>query len=686
MKTILRSLFFLWLGLFFTEPLLSQWVRTNGPYGSYVTSFVPVGPNLFASTWLSGIFLSTDHCMNWLPVNNGLPPRLAVWVVAARGQDLFAGTDQGGVFRSTDNGSSWHAVFTGRPDEGIGELAFVGTSVFAASGFGVYRSLDDSVWSQVASFSASAFAVNGTNLFAGTGAGMYLSTNNGTSWTSVDHGLGSDVRAIIFLGTHLFAGTSTGVYRSTNNGTDWVQVSPGLTYVSSFTVRGTNLFAGTEGGIFVSSDDGTSWNPVSTGLTDGARVIALAANGTDVVAGTSNGVFLSTNDGANWCSMSTGMPSQGVVSLASGLVDAGDPRLFAGADNGIFLSTNNGSRWDPVLAPMGILSLAIRGTRVFAGSAGGWGFYQSLDSGATWNSVGSVPSTTWFMSLVVRGENIFAGTNSNVLLSTNNGINWLTTGLTNTLINALTFSGTTLIAGSYYGGVFLSTNNGTNWSTAGLLSSPVYALAVNGEYIFAGTGGDGVFRSPNNDMNWSQVNSGLTNTSVWSLAVSGANLLAGTNGGVFVSTNNGTSWTAFSEGLTDTTVDVLCIGGVNVFAAIAEGNGPGRKGAVWRRPLSEIPDKVEETHGVPSCFVLHQNFPNPFNPATTIGFSLPSKSFVSLRVMDVLGREVSCLVSGEMSAGSYTRQWNAAGMASGVYFYRLQAGSRVETKKLLLLR
>jgi hypothetical protein len=85
-------------------------------------------------------------------------------------------------------------------------------------------------------------------------------------------------------------------------------------------------------------------------------------------------------------------------------------------------------------------------------------------------------------------------------------------------------------------------------------------------------------------------------------------------------------------------------------------------------------------------FSLSQNYPNPFNPTTTITFALPVKSFVSLKIFDVLGREVATLVSEELSTGKYSTQWNAAGLGSGVYFYRLQAGSFMETKKLLLLR
>jgi hypothetical protein len=95
----------------------------------------------------------------------------------------------------------------------------------------------------------------------------------------------------------------------------------------------------------------------------------------------------------------------------------------------------------------------------------------------------------------------------------------------------------------------------------------------------------------------------------------------------------------------------------------------------------------ENASGVqPSCFRLNQNYPNPFNPMTTISFNLPSRSFVSLKVFDLLGREVAIIVSEELLAGSYFKQWNATNVSSGIYFYRLQAETSIETKKLILLK
>jgi len=91
-------------------------------------------------------------------------------------------------------------------------------------------------------------------------------------------------------------------------------------------------------------------------------------------------------------------------------------------------------------------------------------------------------------------------------------------------------------------------------------------------------------------------------------------------------------------------------------------------------------------HSVPDKIRLHQNYPNPFNPSTTIEFSLPRSGHVRLKVFNILGQVVTTLVNEELNVGTYTTQWNASGVASGVYFYRMRAGDFVDTKKLLLLK
>jgi hypothetical protein len=85
-------------------------------------------------------------------------------------------------------------------------------------------------------------------------------------------------------------------------------------------------------------------------------------------------------------------------------------------------------------------------------------------------------------------------------------------------------------------------------------------------------------------------------------------------------------------------------------------------------------------------YQLCQNYPNPFNPSTTISFFVPFRSFVSLKIFDCLGREVETIAAGEFLSGSYSRNWNASNLTSGVYYYCLRAGFFADTKKLILLK
>lgn len=235
-------------------------------------------------------------------------------------------------------------------------------------------------------------------------------------------------------------------------------------------------------------------------------------------------------------------------------------------------------------------SFAVVGTSIFAG--GGAGVFRSTDNGASWLQVST--GLTYFnnstgqtvaagvQSLAAQsdgigGMNIIAGTwGGGIYRSTNNGTSWtqVNSGFTSASnlydVRSLAVTGTNLLAGTIVDGVFLSTNNGTSWApmNSGLTEKNVFSFAVNGVNIFAGTTA-GVFLSSNNGTSWSKR--GLDSITISALIVSGSTHYAGTFYGVFFSTNKGTSWTPANTGLKDIHVYDLAVNGTDLYAGTESG-------------------------------------------------------------------------------------------------------------------
>lgn len=382
---------------------------------------------------------------------------------------------------------------------------------------------------------------------------------------------------------------------------------------------------------------------------------------------------------AQWVQVNNGL---GNISISS-IVVAGN-NIFAGAPskNGVFLSTNNGTSWSQAgLYTQTVYSLTTSGNNIFAGTAGS-GVFLSTNNGLTWTQILNNQNV---FSLAASGNNIFAGCGygNGVYLSTNNGMNWTQTSLNNQWVNALVVNGNNIFAGTYNpgNGVYLSTNNGTTWIQTSLNNQSVFALAVNGNNIFAGTSdsGHGVYLSTNNGTNWTQTT--LNNGEVYSLAVNGNNVFAGTFlNGVFVSNNNGANWIQRNEGFGFPTVRALCIVSNYIFAGTYNGGG------IWRRLLGELVGINPILNEIPDKFLLSQNYPNPFNPITKIKFQIPKLSHTKITVFDILGKVVATLVNEEIKPGTYEIDFNGSSLASGIYYYKLNAESYTDTKKMVLVK
>jgi ligand-binding sensor domain-containing protein len=281
--------------------------------------------------------------------------------------------------------------------------------------------------------------------------------------------------------------------------------------------------------------------------------------------------------------------------------------------------------------------------------------------------------------LVVSGNYLFAGTNSGLFRSSDNGTTWTTieNGLTEGNIYALVAIGSDLFVGNLGGGVFHSTDNGDSWTPAniGLTSSYIHVLTEIGSdpssaMLFAGTTDQGVFLSTNNGVSWNSASTGLpANTYVQDLIVSGTNLFVSTfDSAVYLSTDDGTSWQHVSSGITDTNVYTLAVCDTTLFAGTIHG--------VWRRSISDFNNS--SVSPIASIENSLRCYPNPFSSSTTINFTTPESGVATVAMVNILGTEVAHLFSGELSAGEHSFTWDATGLPPGMYECIVQMNGSVQ--------
>jgi hypothetical protein len=345
-----------------------------------------------------------------------------------------------------------------------------------------------------------------------------------------------------------------------------------------------------------------------------------------------------------------------------------------------------------------IFSIAVKNNphTIFGGTRNG--VIRSTDNGTTFGySNTGIPDSAWVYDIAIDSSGILAVASSKgVFISTNNGDNWLTiigippedTAKTLLFINDTTSAGLQNKETSiheHYLELVMGTDNGWWGLFTGREQLQLIAFYLFGDVEQSDIAVRYIFENQRR----------LYASLFPSFFVKNNISKMGDMIGVYESTDDGVSWNPINDGLPpNPPVSALAIQEYfttyfELYAGLFNDttNGAG----IYK--LGITVDVEETDNEIPSKYLLEQNYPNPFNPSTSIQYAISNlpdgkagRQFVTLKVYDVLGNEIATLVNEEKPAGSYEVKFESSGLSSGVYFYKLKAGSFVETKKMILLR
>jgi len=417
--------------------------------------------------------------------------------------------------------------------------------------------------------------------------------------------------------------------------TDMVVTDQGTILVTTASFNWPN---GQPGGIRRSSDQGNTWQNVLNGFN--ARTITIGYNSAIYASfwnyPSPEGLYRSTNDGANW-SLLYSLPAGNNNIFAIEPKENNNP-MFIGTRNGVQRSLNGGLNFVPV------------------------------NNG--------IPANSWVRDLATGPQGIItAATTNGTFVSTNNGDSWQqVSGITpgDTIVRVSFMQNTTdeltedvMLLSSQNGKFYKSTSE-----NAFLSAITIYIFKDEEEITSTFSLGEQFLLSK------------------YSRNSQGGGVSRTTDGGMtFIDENKGFPSNPPISALTGYQLQRNAAS-VEVYAGLFENTTNGAR--IFRRVFLIGIQQISST--IPQEFLLSQNYPNPFNPVTKIKFSIPAwkgigtERLVKILVYDMLGREAAIIVNEQLMVGIYEADWDATGLPSGVYFYKLIAADYTETKKMVLVK
>ncbi|HEY5124236.1 MAG TPA: YCF48-related protein [Ignavibacteria bacterium] len=712
MKKIIFILAFVF-SLFFSHSSLviaqSGWQFSSLNSNFYSVYFINTNTG-----WVVGdgsvILKTTNSGVSWLPQKTGFDLQLKSvyfineytgWLCGADGPQSAGGT----IFKTTNSGNNWSLMIIN--DSNNYNSIFFATNLtgwVCGADKLIIKSTNGGInWYQQLTginynLNTIYFINSNTGWTGGETSALLKTTDSGLNWQNETVSFSNHIFSINFLDSDM--GFYCGMYgtsKTTNGGNNWFNI-PG--YDDAKSIFFPNTLIGYEctmnGNIYKTVNGGYNWSMVySPSLNSYLSSIYFLNNNTGFSVGNCGLINKTTNGGDNWITNRYGLidPTRGYFYKMSFI----NPMTGWTVSNipYVIKTTNGGLNWFQLPQMIGSYN-----TVFFVDNNTGWiggsnPLRKTTDGGYNWTTQSTTNSinTIFFIN---SQTGYTGGHGTNILKTTNSGLNW---------INLLSAPASSDYLSSYFinqdigwlvgwkdtignrSFIIKTTNGGSSFD---IQQNNFNSILRDVKFININTGiavGDSglIIKTTNSGLNWIQKSLN-TRTKLLGIyfATQDTIYACGDSGIIVKSINLGESWTMQ---YTDFSFPLYSIYFSN-----------GKKGVISGKYClilttttggSTFVNKFSEN--IPIRYSLHQNYPNPFNPTTKIRFEFPLskgglKGVVSLKVYDILGKEIQTLVNEQLQPGTYEVTFDCSNLPSGVYFYQLKAGEYTETKKMLMIK
>jgi photosystem II stability/assembly factor-like uncharacterized protein len=620
---------------------------------------------------------TTDGGITWTNVSTGLPAGTTFYDVDYRmdgsTEQIVLTGDSYDLYATTDMGTTWTQIdflapYANQPwTSTYYSTEFIGDKFVTVGGAGLINS-------RVGTATPVAHA---TYKKAGIIYDIYAESPTGKLIAVGAPGITGSIYDQIFYSTDGGINWALATTSKNNNLNQAVQFTPdyqvkgdednvieALTPTSSSTFRAIDMatplvgyISGSLSAVYKTTDGGISWDSLTTPLTSSIILydVDFVDANTGWVAGASGNLLATTDGGATWTTQASGTTS---TIYAISMVNS-NVGWFAGSGGMVKKTTDGGATWTSQTSGFGTsaiynIKMVSETTGYISGSTSK--IAKTTDGGTTWNML-TLPSpfvtTATLYALDFRDENygIVGGSSSKTALTTDGGATWTADFTANTTVWNLRIA----LSGIDTTAVYAVGNTGS------ILVNPMFLVPVELSSFNSSVSGSSV------TLNWTTTseknNSGF--------AVERRSLNGSYNQIVFIPGNG-----------TTTEVNYYSFTDKNLSSGIYEYR---LKQIDYDGTYSYSAEVIAEISN-PTVFALDQNYPNPFNPVTTIRYSLPVNELVTLAVYNTLGEKVRTIINNIQEAGVHEISFAADNLPSGIYFYKLEAGTFSSIKKMLLLK